>query len=64
MTDSGFVPPVQTNVNGDDAVGHVYVSTTTMVAVVVVVVDVVVVVVLKMILLNHSMLYAAYCAVM
>jgi len=62
MTDSGFVPPVQTNVNGDDAVGHVYVSTTTMVAVVVVVV--VVVVVLKMILSNHSMLYAAYCAVM
>ena len=61
MTDSGFVPPVQTNVNGDDAVGHVYVSTTTMVAVVVVVV---VVVVLKMILSNHSMLYAAYCAVM
>ena len=60
MTDSGFVPPVQTNVNGDDAVGHVYVSTTTMVAVVVVVV----VVVLKMILSNHSMLYAAYCAVM
>ena len=59
MTDSGFVPPVQTNVNGDDAVGHVYVSTTTMVAVVVVVV-----VVLKMILLNHSMFYAAYCAVM
>ena len=58
MTDSGFVPPVQTNVNGDDAVGHVYVSTTTMVAVVVVVV------VLKMILSNHSMLYAAYCAVM
>jgi len=55
MTDSGFVPPVQTNVNGDDAVGHVYVSTTTMVAVVVVVV----VVVLKMILSNHSMLYAA-----
>ena len=60
MNDSGFVPPVQTNVNGDDAVGHVYVSTTTMVAVVVVVV----VVVLKMILSNHSMLYAAYCAVM
>ena len=55
MTDSGFVPPVQTNVNGDDAVGHVYLSTTMVV---------VVVVVLKMSLSNHSMFYAAYCAVM
>jgi hypothetical protein len=59
MADSGFVPPVQTNVNGDDAVGHVYLSTT-----MVVVVVVVVVVVLKMSLSNHSMFYAAYCAVM